>query len=261
VKLLALMVLYISTTVAHNRTLFRWFRTGRTPSNLISESLIEHASQGTEQNFTGCVRCINSYGLTYSRLIYSTRCKSGTSDTFSLCCTGVHTRLESLPRFLRTCDFHFDCIEVVRRLTFSSNILHSNYEVEWEAHNCTVCLRVSAGRFEIIGLGSSRWTRRWASFSALLWIFFCREGVGWDWKNQEKETKRLFFYGSIATSGPAPHYWGLTTALCGTAVDEWLAQRWELYLTTLNSMALVRERTIPTERPPPVGEVSANFCG
>jgi len=28
----------------------------------------------------------------------------------------------------------------------------------------------------------------------------------------------------------------------------------------LNSVALVRERTIPTERPP-VGEVSANFCG
>jgi hypothetical protein len=27
-----------------------------------------------------------------------------------------------------------------------------------------------------------------------------------------------------------------------------------------NSVALVRERTIPTERPPPVGEVSANFC-
>jgi len=26
-------------------------------------------------------------------------------------------------------------------------------------------------------------------------------------------------------------------------------------------MALVRERTIQTERPPPVGEVSANFCG
>ena len=29
----------------------------------------------------------------------------------------------------------------------------------------------------------------------------------------------------------------------------------------LNSVALVRTRTIPTERPPPVGEVSANFCG
>jgi len=29
----------------------------------------------------------------------------------------------------------------------------------------------------------------------------------------------------------------------------------------LNSVALVRTRTIPTERPPPVGEVNANFCG
>ena len=28
-----------------------------------------------------------------------------------------------------------------------------------------------------------------------------------------------------------------------------------------NSVALVRKRSIPTERPPPVGEVSANFCG
>ena len=32
-------------------------------------------------------------------------------------------------------------------------------------------------------------------------------------------------------------------------------------LLKLNSVALVRERTITTERPPPVGEVSANFCG
>jgi hypothetical protein len=29
----------------------------------------------------------------------------------------------------------------------------------------------------------------------------------------------------------------------------------------LNSVALVRKQTIPTERPPLVGEVSANFCG
>jgi hypothetical protein len=29
----------------------------------------------------------------------------------------------------------------------------------------------------------------------------------------------------------------------------------------LNSVALVYERTIPTERPPLVGEVSAKFCG
>jgi hypothetical protein len=34
-------------------------------------------------------------------------------------------------------------------------------------------------------------------------------------------------------------------------------QKW----ITNNSVALVRERTIPTERPPLVGEVSANFCG
>ena len=34
-----------------------------------------------------------------------------------------------------------------------------------------------------------------------------------------------------------------------------------VFLNSENSVALVRERTIPTERPPPVGEVSANFCG
>ena len=32
-------------------------------------------------------------------------------------------------------------------------------------------------------------------------------------------------------------------------------------VTCKNSVALVRERTIPTEQPPLVGEVSANFCG
>ena len=35
----------------------------------------------------------------------------------------------------------------------------------------------------------------------------------------------------------------------------------KFYRLSYNSVALVRERTIPTERPPPVGEVSANFCG
>ena len=34
-----------------------------------------------------------------------------------------------------------------------------------------------------------------------------------------------------------------------------------LALKKKNSVALVRERNIPTEQPPPVGEVSANFCG
>jgi hypothetical protein len=32
-------------------------------------------------------------------------------------------------------------------------------------------------------------------------------------------------------------------------------------LTNSNSVALVPERTIPTERPPLVGVVSAKFCG
>ena len=34
----------------------------------------------------------------------------------------------------------------------------------------------------------------------------------------------------------------------------------ELGKVILNSVALVRERTIPTEQPPLVGEVSANFA-
>jgi len=36
---------------------------------------------------------------------------------------------------------------------------------------------------------------------------------------------------------------------------------WEQPYKQTNSVSLVRERTIPTERPPLVGEVGANFCG
>jgi hypothetical protein len=35
----------------------------------------------------------------------------------------------------------------------------------------------------------------------------------------------------------------------------------KMFSTITNSVALVRERTTPTQRPPLVGEVSANFCG
>jgi hypothetical protein len=35
----------------------------------------------------------------------------------------------------------------------------------------------------------------------------------------------------------------------------------EINIHTTYSMVLVRERTTPTERPPLVGEVTANFCG
>jgi hypothetical protein len=38
--------------------------------------------------------------------------------------------------------------------------------------------------------------------------------------------------------------------------DKFLSQK-----QTNKSMVCVRERTIPTERPPLVGEVIANFCG
>jgi len=43
---------------------------------------------------------------------------------------------------------------------------------------------------------------------------------------------------------------------CANAVPYYIITK-----TKLNSVALVRERTIPTERPLPVGEVSAYFCG
>jgi hypothetical protein len=36
---------------------------------------------------------------------------------------------------------------------------------------------------------------------------------------------------------------------------------WTIRIPSKNSVAWVRERTIPTERPPLIGEVNANFCG
>jgi hypothetical protein len=47
-----------------------------------------------------------------------------------------------------------------------------------------------------------------------------------------------------------------------TKGDNWPVSNDKLTTKTkLNSVSLVRERTIPTERRPLVGEVSANFCG
>jgi hypothetical protein len=40
-----------------------------------------------------------------------------------------------------------------------------------------------------------------------------------------------------------------------------LSSETDYVLDIKNSVALVCKRTIPTERPPFVGEVSANFCG
>ena len=54
------------------------------------------------------------------------------------------------------------------------------------------------------------------------------------------------------TSDCCSHWYGHNTDW-GSAL---LLATWDI---KLNSVALVRTRTIPTERPPPVGEVSANF--
>jgi hypothetical protein len=37
--------------------------------------------------------------------------------------------------------------------------------------------------------------------------------------------------------------------------------KWYKIKQKLNSVALVRKQTIPTERPRVIGEVSANYCG
>jgi hypothetical protein len=50
------------------------------------------------------------------------------------------------------------------------------------------------------------------------------------------------------------------TAQFGLQYAQFLSKeyRWDI---KLNSMVCVRERTIPTERPPLVSELIANFCG
>ena len=54
---------------------------------------------------------------------------------------------------------------------------------------------------------------------------------------------------------------GPTGSRCSTTLADDNLENLIQATSTPNSVALVRERTIPTERPPPVGEVSANFCG
>jgi ABC-type Fe3+ transport system permease subunit len=42
--------------------------------------------------------------------------------------------------------------------------------------------------------------------------------------------------------------------------DQWRALE-NTVMNLINSVALVRKRTIPTKGPPLIGEVNANFCG
>ena len=58
-------------------------------------------------------------------------------------------------------------------------------------------------------------------------------------------------------NGIIQEQYGGTVGLC------WIDNYSTIHIKTKTKLRgfLVRERTIPTERPPPVGEVSANFCG
>jgi hypothetical protein len=55
----------------------------------------------------------------------------------------------------------------------------------------------------------------------------------------------------LAEKNPVIYKYEERTALCMSINKK----------TKKNSVALVRKRTIPTERPPLVGEISANLCG
>ena len=141
---------------------------------------------------------------------------------------------------------------------------HRPVHLNWEASSSNL------GR----GTGCWRWSSWWLYLAFLL---ICRRGtVNWD-------HRRLLFRISVIvcnlllcsdnhlrdkrtskklTDHPlsfAPVFNSMYVCVCVCVCAR--ARCYERFKTKLNSVALVRERTIPTERPPPVGEVSANFCG
>jgi hypothetical protein len=61
----------------------------------------------------------------------------------------------------------------------------------------------------------------------------------------------------LSTLSPVSTTSNVTAISNLTYIEEWV----ENYEQEKKSGALVRQRTIPTERPPLVGEVSANFSG
>jgi hypothetical protein len=60
---------------------------------------------------------------------------------------------------------------------------------------------------------------------------------------------------SVGPRSP-PHTGPYSSLISASQIDWW----WGILVAKLNSVASVRERTIPTERPPLVSEVNANFC-
>jgi len=67
---------------------------------------------------------------------------------------------------------------------------------------------------------------------------------GLRWNKSRKGNQPIIFYGLTATSGPAPHYRGLTITLGGTPLDERSARRREFYLTTHSTQK--RQASIPS---------------
>jgi hypothetical protein len=57
------------------------------------------------------------------------------------------------------------------------------------------------------------------------------------------------------------HTFSCKTSVIGRSPKTGMCEQMFAELAELNSVALVRKRTIPTERLPLVGKVSANFCG
>jgi len=90
-----------------------------------------------------------------------------------------------------------------------------------------------------------------------------------DWIQHQPSTQVFSKFQNVVTTYAAHPY--AKHCYCNTFREGYLERRREMggrdrVMATdktpkkKNFVALVRERTIPTERPPPVGEVSANFC-
>jgi hypothetical protein len=69
------------------------------------------------------------------------------------------------------------------------------------------------------------------------------------------KTLSCHFLGALDSFDHCPENFQIIYLISGHSMSDWMLK------TKLNSVALVRERTIPTGRPPLVAEVCANFCG
>jgi hypothetical protein len=84
--------------------------------------------------------------------------------------------------------------------------------------------------------------------------------------NFADKRRSLGRYSSLADSGRGVCFLVFFFTKYGPSIKLNCAEVYDSILTikrdiNKNSQASVREQTIPTERPPLVGEVSANFCG